>query len=247
MRISLKNTTYKGLSDSTSLTDDRCKQILAVYEHTQSLGKKMMNYKDLQQEVASSNLFGGQTIGESAVRTIFPLLSKIGFVDYSGHFYACDLFTKMGVVFIETYSALYHNEDYSNVKLQDELEYCLSLIQQYGLLIMNEQESYKEHGFWLACSILKEEKEIYWSEFLYLLYLTKEQNLSLKEALSIAKENRNKGVSYEYHNSDNKAIANTSFSYIHSYLTEAGLIRDKDQKCSILISSKMPFIEELIL
>ena len=80
MIIKIKKSTYKGFSDGTSLTNERCKQILAIYQHVQSLGKKLMNYKELQKEVAKEKLFGGQTIGESAIRTIFPLLAKTGLI-----------------------------------------------------------------------------------------------------------------------------------------------------------------------
>ncbi len=247
MLVKLKNKTYKGISDGTSLTDDRCRQILSVYKYTQSLGKRKLNYKQFQHEVANAKLFGGQTVGESAIRTIFPLLSKIGMVDYSKDFYACDLFTDIGSVFMETYSALCVNEDLDDKALQDELDYCLSLIQQYGLLIMNEQDDYSHHGIWLACSILKEEKEIYWPEFLYILYLTKERSLTLKNSILKVKENRENSVFYEYYNEKNESIANTSYSYIHSYLLEANIVRDIDQKHSQLQAQMYSFIEGLNL
>lgn len=247
MIIKIKKSTYKGFSDGTSLTNERCKQILAIYQHVQSLGKKLMNYKELQKEVAKEKLFGGQTIGESAIRTIFPLLAKTGLVDYDGQFYACDLFTKTGAAFAETYSALLLNEDLSNQNLQNELEHCLSLIQRYGLFVMNEQEAYSHHGFWLVCSILKEEREIYWTELLYILFLVKEKNISLKTALSMAKDNRKKSLSYEYYNENDEQVANTTFSYLHAYLLEASLIKDRDQKSSILQDSMLPFIKELKL
>lgn len=148
---------------------------------------------------------------------------------------------------METYEALYINKEYSCDDLQKELELCLSLIQRYGLLIMNEQPEFQNHGFWLVLSILKAENEIYWSEFLYILYLIKETGLDLDAALVEAKNNRATSTTYDYVNESGNAIANTSYSYLHAYLLEAKIIEDKDSKCSQLRPSMLSFINELNL
>ena len=102
MKVIIPNNTYKGVADGSSLTYDRRKQILSVYDFVNTLGEEPLTYKTLQQRVAAED-FG---ISDSAIRTFFPLLGKLGFVDYKDTFQACELFTRTGKVFMETFKSL---------------------------------------------------------------------------------------------------------------------------------------------
>ena len=94
MRVVIPNNTYKGIADGSSLTNDRRKQILSIYDFVNTLGNEPLTYKSLQERVADED-YG---ISDSAIRTFFPLLGKLGFVDYKDTFPACELFTKTGKV-----------------------------------------------------------------------------------------------------------------------------------------------------
>lgn len=237
MEIKLKSVTYKGIADGTSLTYERCCQILSIYDLVQGLGNQIINYKGLQEKVADESLLGYTTIGESAIRTIFPIMAKLGFVDYRGNFMAKNLFTELGHVFINTFRALKANKEQENPNkaLDIELCNCICLLKRYGILLMNGKPEYSQHGLWLACAILKKEQIIFWPEFLFILYLIQERSMSLEDALKQAKENRNKHVSYDYYNDDDKPIASTSYSYTHALLLEAGIVEDIQTNQSRLI------------
>lgn len=241
MKVIIPNNTYKGVADGSSLTYDRRKQILSVYDFVNTLGDELLTYKTLQQRVAAED-FG---ISESAIRTFFPLLGKLGFVDYKDTFPACKLFTKTGKVFMETFKSLLYAEDLhpQNKQLIDELNNCLSTIQRYGLLYMDSQDEFNQHGIWLALAILKQEQEIYWPEFLYFLHLCGDMRMSIEDAAREVKANRLKNVEYEYYNSDNKTIAGTSYSYTHAFLEEAGILHDTEVNHSLLNEGMFDFIE----
>ena len=241
MRVVIPNNTYKGIADGSSLTNDRRKQILSIYDFVNTLGNEPFTSKSLQKRVADED-YG---ISDSAIRTFFPLLGKLGFVDYKDTFPACELFTKTGKVFMETFKSLLYAEDLhpQNKRLIDEINHCLTTIQRYGLLYMNSQEDFKQHGIWLALAILKQEQEIYWSEFLFFLHLCKDKHMSIKDAAKEVKANRLKNVEYEYYNSDNKPIAGTSYSYTHAFLEEAGILRDIEVNHSLLNEGMFDFIE----
>lgn len=241
MRVVIPFDTYKGVADGSSLTVDRRKQILSVYEFVNSLGDEPLTYKTLQQKVATED-FG---ISESAIRTFFPLLGKLGFVNYKDTFPASELFTKTGKTFMETFkSYLYAEELQPRIRLLDEeINRCLKLLLRYGLLQMNEQKDFEQHGIWLAIAILKQDKELFWHEFLYVLYLVEEKKLSVKEALEAAKSNRRNSVDYEFYNEEGKPIAGTSYSYTHAFLQEAGIVQDIELNHSILEEGMEEYLE----
>lgn len=232
MKVVIPIETYKGVADGSSLTDERRQQILSVYEFVSSLGDEKLTYKSLQERVSLED-YG---ISSSAIRTFFPLLGKLGFVNYKDTFSACDLFTPIGKVFMETYKSLVAARELTpkNNLLIKELEKCLATTQRYGILLMNEQQEYSHHGIWLAIAILKREREIYWQEFLYFLYLLEVKGMSFDEAIAQVKSDRIRGVEYEYFNNEDNAIAGTSYSYTHSVLVEAGIVRDVEVNHSLL-------------
>lgn len=239
MRVIIPTEIYKGIADGSSLSNDRRKQILSVYEYVNSIGDEILTYNSLQEKIESLNI----GISKSAIRTFFPLLGKLGFVNYKNPFPADQLFTNIGKVYMETYKSILSAKSLQpqNIQLDRELSNCLSKIQTYGILQMNEHEEYKTHGIWLALAILKAEKEIYWQEFLYFLYLLKVENLNIEDAIKKVKSNRQQDEIYEYINSKNENIAGTTYSYTHTLLLEADLIKDIETNHSIIQEDKEVF------
>lgn len=94
MNITLSVETYKGV-DGSSLSSTRCDQIVQVYEMLELFGSKSLTYIDIQEEAQKRKLFG-ETNAKSAIRTFFPLLKKIGFVNYDNEFDANRCFTELG-------------------------------------------------------------------------------------------------------------------------------------------------------
>lgn len=93
MKISLSVESYKGV-DGSSLSTTRCEQLVQVYEMLEQLGDLNITYYDIQEEAHKRNLFGN-TNEKSAIRTFFPLLKKLGFVDYEGTFFGKQVFYKV--------------------------------------------------------------------------------------------------------------------------------------------------------
>lgn len=244
MKVTIPYEVYKGTADGSSLTEDRRKQILTVYQYVMSRDDEAMTYRALQEAIDAQNV----GISKSALRTFFPVLNKLGFVNYKDYFAANELFTKIGKVYMETYISQKAAEKLypQNELLNKELESCLSIIQRYGILLMNEKEDFQDHGIWLALALLKYESEIYWNEFLYFLFLTRVKNITLKEAIKIVKENRRKNIEYSYYNNDGQIIAGTSYSYTHSLLLEAGIINDIEINHSVLNGGMSEFLESII-
>jgi len=244
MKITIPYKTYKGIADSTSLTSDRCIQLLDVYSLLNNRPAEIISYKKLQEIVSDESLFGNSTIGSSAIRTIFPILKKLGFVvDYTSDFNTRDLFTADGKVFMETFSALQLCPD-SEKSIINILEDTLCQIQRLGLINLFNSGEFETHGLWLALSLLREMGEIYWKEFLYALYLTAEQQLSISETCVKIIANRNTGKEYEYQNESGSPIADTAYSYTHAYLLEAGIITDLERGHSILVSGQEDFVKQ---
>ena len=244
MKVTIPYEVYKGTADGSSLTEDRRRQILTVYQYVMSCGDAAMTYRELQKAMDAQNV----GISKSAIRTFFPVLNKLGFVSYKDTFAANELFTKIGKVYMETYISQKAAEELypQNELLNEELETCLATIQRYGILTMNEKEEFQDHGIWLAIGLLKNESEIYWNEFLYFLYLLRVKGLSLKEAIDVVKVNRVKGIEYNYYNKDGQVIAGTSYSYTHALLLEAGIITDLEVNHSVLNDGMSNFLETII-
>ncbi len=243
MKVLIPEDIYKGIADGTSLTDYRRGQILSVYEKVSTLVGVSLTYKSLQKIAESLNI----GLSESDARTVFKLLAKLGFIQYSNNFLANQLFTNSGRTFVETFKSFQKAKSLNpqNVNLIAELTKCLANIQMYGILLMNEKEDYNQHGIWLACAILKAEKEIFWSEFLYYLFLIKVQNKTIIEAANTVRENRAKNIPYEYKNTSDSAIGNSTYSYTHALLTEANVITDIAVGHSVIQENKEDFFNSI--
>lgn len=223
MKITLSVESYKGV-DGSSLSPTRCSQIVQVYEMLEEIGDKKINYVGIQEEADKRKLFG-RTGAKSAIRTFFPLLKKINFVDYDGIFPANTCFTEIGTQFVLASRALDNVTD--DTPHKDEIIKRLKRIksdaQKQGLINMYNNPDCKEHNMWIALKLLKEFKQIHWNEFLYALHYLEIGN-SIEEAIGRIFMSRKKIATCTFLNEDGNILPNTCYSYLRSYLEEAGLI-----------------------
>lgn len=223
MQIKLPIKSYSGV-DGSSLSPTRCAQIVKIYEMLQSFGSKTISYIDIQEEAAKRNLFG-KTKAKNAIRTFFPLLRKIDFVNYDGEFAACDCFTDLGKQFVIACRTIENvtEETINRQQIINRLEDIKKNAQREGLINMLNNVECQSHNIRIALRLLKEFGLIHWNEFLFALYL-KEEGKSIEEAIDEIKKDRQKIASIEFVNEKSEALPNTCYSYLRSYLEEAGLI-----------------------
>lgn len=223
MKLSLSVESYKGV-DGSSLSPTRCSQMVQVYEMLEALGSTVISYVGIQEEADTKKLFG-KTKAKSAIRTFFPLLKKIDFVDYDGDFAANKCFTELGTQFVLACRALDNvTEDTPH---KEEIISRLASIKRNaqikGLINMYNDPEWKNHNMWIALKLLKEFRLIHWNEFLYTLHCL-ETGRTLDDAISDIKKNKNKIDLIEFVNEDGDVLPNTCYSYLRSYLEECGLI-----------------------
>lgn len=246
MQITLSVDTYKGV-DGSSLSATRCTQIVQVYEMLERFGAKTMTYVGIQEEAEREKLFGS-TNAKSAIRTFFPLLKKIGFVNYDDTFAANKCFTKLGTQFALLCRA--YNNISADTRNKDEIISRLinakQNAQKEGLVIMSHNPEYKDHNMWIALKLLKELKVLNWNEFLYTLSVLEDGN-TFDYALSQIKSRKNVIDSIEFVNEDGHILPNTCYSYIRSFLEEAGLISKINSKESKLKDSANYFFTQIEL
>lgn len=219
----MKITVNRYSTDGASLSDERCVQIASVYELCESMGSRMTSYKDIQNNAVENRIFG-EAKADSVIRTIFPLLKKIGFVTYPdyGNFKASSFFTDLGKTFVKVTESLTYAKIIGNKEAAAKIQSSLEMLLQIGIDNLSRSE-YKDHNILLALDILRQEDEIYWNELLFILTLVQNGN-SVKSAIAKAKELRYKDEPLEYVNSKGLPIANTAYSYVRSFLIESGVI-----------------------
>ena len=170
MNVVLSVESYKGV-DGSSLSPTRCSQMVQVYEMLEDMGTKLTSYVEIQEEAARRKLFG-KTQAKSAIRTFFPLLKKLDFVEYEGRFAANLCFTELGKQFVLACRALENVTDETPHK--DEIISRLKSIkrnaQKEGLINMYKDPEWKSHNMWIALRLLKEFRILHWNEFLYTLH-----------------------------------------------------------------------------
>ena len=155
MKISLSVETYKGV-DGSSLSKARCNQIIKVYEMLEQFGNENITYVGIQELAESQRLFGS-TAAKSAIRTFFPLLKKLEFVNYEGIFPANKCFTSLGTQFVLTCRAINNvSEETPNSKeILARLHHIKRNIQKEGILNMRNNPSYSNNNLWLALLLFK--------------------------------------------------------------------------------------------
>lgn len=244
MQIKLAVDSYKGV-DGSSLSPTRCSQMVQVYEMLENLGSKVISYIEIQEEAARKRLFG-KTQAKSAIRTFFPLLKKLDFVDYEGEFPANKCFTDLGTQFVLACRALENVAD--DTPHKDEIIKRLQSIkmnaQKQGLINMYNDPEWENHNMWVALRLLKEFKIIHWNEFLYALY-RKEKGASISETIEEIKANKKKIDSIVFVNDDKQILPNTCYSYLRSFLEEAGLISKVSTLESKLLEESDVFFSQI--
>lgn len=246
MKMKLSVDSYKGV-DGSSLSSTRCSQIIQVYEMLENMGAATTSYIGIQEEASRKKLFG-KTKAKSAIRTFFPLLKKIGFVDYDGNFAANTCFTKLGTQFVLACRALENVTDETPHK--DEIIAKLQNIkrntQRQGLVNMFNNPECKSHNMWIALKLFKELKIIHWNEFLYALYRLTEGK-TIDDVITDIKVNKAKIDSIIFVNEEDDVLPNTCYSYLRSYLEEAGLIEKVSSLESKLLAEADLFYSQISL
>lgn len=235
MNIALSVDSYKGV-DGSSLSAARCHQIVKVYEMLHTFGKKSMTYIGIQDEAQKARLFG-DTNAKSAIRTFFPLLKKIGFVNYDGTFHSDECFTELGLQFVLACRALENvSDDTPNKKeVIERLENIKQSAQKEGLVKMFLNKNYENHNMWVAIKLLKVFGTINWNAFLYTLHCI-EIGYSIEEAIDEIKKKKHEIDSIDFVNEEGEKLPNTCYSYIRSFLEEAGMISKVSSKESMLVN-----------
>ena len=235
MNITLSVETYKGV-DGSSLSPVRCNQIVQVYEMLELFGNRTLTYIEVQEEAQKRQLFG-ETNAKSAIRTFFPLLKKIGFVNYDGMFSASDCFTELGIQFVLACRALNNVSDKTphREEVIARLENIKQSAQKQGLGMMFLNKEYESHNMWVAIKLLKVFSIINWNMFLFALHCL-EDGLTLEEAIVKIRNKINEINSMQFVNEDGEKLPNTCYSYIRSFLEEAGIIKKVNSKESELVN-----------
>ena len=245
MKQFLSKQSYKGV-DGTSLSEPRCLQVVQVYEMLEQLGCQNMTYMDLQNKADEVKLFG-KTNAKSAIRTIFPLLKKIGFVvDYDCEFTTDRLFTDLGKLFVLACRALKSlTPEIPNVEeVKAKLINIKQNLQKIGLINLLSNPENKNHNIRIALRLLKELKIINWNEFLYVLF-SLENNHTIEFAIDNIHVNRKQIDSIEFVNEKGEVLPTTCYTYLRSYLEEAGLIKNINSKESELLKSATKFFSQI--
>lgn len=244
MNIILSVNSYKG-ADGSSLTPTRCSQIVQVYEMLEELGNKLITYVYIQEEAERRKLFG-TTQAESAIRTFFPLLKKLDFVNYDGTFAANMCFTELGTQFVLACRALENVTD--DTPHKDEIISRLMSIkrnaQKKGLVNMYNDPEWKSHNIWIALKLFKQFKILHWNEFLYTLHRL-EVGESIDKAIERIKENPEKIDSITFLNENGNKLPTTCYSYIKGFLEEAGLICKVSKLKSKLLEEGETFYSQI--
>lgn len=246
MKISLSVDTYKGV-DGSSLSVTRCNQIVRVYEMLDEFGDGNISYVGIQELAESQKLFGS-TAAKSAIRTFFPLLKKLDFVNYDGEFPANKCFTELGTQFILVCRALNNIND--QTKNKDEVRTKLinikRSIQKQGLITMHSNPNYQHHNIWIALKLFQRFRVIHWNEFLYMLHCI-EYNKSVEEALTEISQLKDQIEEFEFVNEKGDPLPNTCYSYLRSLLIETGIIENLSSSISTVTTEADEFFHALNL
>lgn len=246
MKIPLSVDSYKGV-DGSSLSPTRCSQIVKVYEMLEEFGNETITYVGIQELAESVHLFGS-TAAKSAIRTFFPLLKKLDFVDYEGEFPANKCFTEIGTQFVLVCRAIENvpSDAKQREKVMARLTHIKHSIQKQGLINMHNNPAYESHNMWIALALLHRFHVIHWNEFLYMLHC-KEKGLSIEDSLNEVNKVKDEIEDIVFVNEKEIALPNTCYSYIRSFLIEAGLLENLNSSISTLTDEADDFFHALNL
>ena len=246
MKIPLAIETYKGV-DGSSLSSARCSQIVQVYEMLEDFGDEPITYVGIQELAESQQLFGS-TAAKSAIRTFFPLLKKLDFVNYDGEFPANRCFTDLGTQFVLICRALGNvsNDTKKKDEVVTNLTHIKHSIQKQGLINMYNNPAYTSHNMWLALKLFQRFRVIHWNEYLFLLHC-KEIGMSTEEALNEITRLKGQIEEYEFVNEKEEPLPNTCYTYLRSFLIEAGLIESLNSSISAVTDEADEFFHAIKL
>ena len=88
---------------------------------------------------------------------------------------------------------------------------------------MYHDPEWKSHNIWVALKLLKTFGTLHWNEFLYTLHCI-EIGKTIDDAINEIKADKKKIDGIVFLNEDNEILPNTCYSYLRSFLEEAGLI-----------------------
>ena len=243
MNIKLHRSSYSG--DGSSLSEERCNQLVMIHEMLNSMGNTIITYKDIQREADKRKLFG-ETKTENAIRTFFPICKKLGFVTYDGSFPANTCFTELGTIFVLACRALNNlsEETPHKEEIRNRLCNIKRNAQLKGLVNMYQNPEYKTHNIWIALKLLKQLSIINWNEFLYTLHCL-DEGKSIENAIEEIRSNKKEIDEIEFQNKNGTKLPNTSFTYVRSFLEEAGLISNVSTSESKLLEDANLFYSQI--
>lgn len=212
---------YKG-SDGSSMTETRCAQTVLLHGMLMEMPDEPTTYKKIQAQAEKQKLFG-ETKAQSAIRTFFPLLVKLGFTQVYDGIRPKDVFTKEGEDFVIAITALQKASQIGDSEIKKDLMRIHQTLLQRGLVHWFNYGSEKEHNIWLALDLFGKLEVLEWGEFLYAVYLW-HSSVNLDDIIRELIINRNNGVSYSFINTDGEKLPSTSYCYIRALLEEAGII-----------------------
>jgi hypothetical protein len=108
-------------------------------------------------------------------------------------------------------------------KILEKLDSIIKKCQKQGLINMRLNPLYKNHNMWIAIKLFKEFGIVHWNEFLYTLHCL-EIGETEEYAYKKIREDRKKIDNIIFLNEKGENLPDTCYSYIRSYLVEAGLI-----------------------
>lgn len=212
---------YKG-SDGSSMTETRCAQTVLLHSMLNDMTDQPTTYKEIQVEAEKRKLFG-DTKAQSAIRTFFPLLLKLGFTQIYDGIHPKDVFTKEGEDFVIAITALQKASQIGDSDIKKDLIRINQTLLQRGIVYWFNHGSEKEHNLWLALDLFGKLEVLEWNEFLYAIYLW-HSSVNLDDIIKELIQNRNNGVTYSFANTDGEKLPSTSYCYIRALLEEAGII-----------------------
>ena len=109
---------------------------------------------------------------------------------------------------------------------------------------MYNDPEWRSHNIWIALKLLKEFKILHWKEFLFTLHYI-EIGKTIEESIEKIKENPAKIDNITFLKENGKVLPNTCYSYIRSFLEEAGLISKVSKFKSKLLEEGETFYSQI--
>ena len=111
---------------------------------------------------------------------------------------------------------------------------------------MYNNSAYASHNMWLALRLFQRFRVIHWNEFLFLLHC-KEVGKSTEVALDEIAKLKDQIEDYEFVNEKEEPLPNTCYSYLRSFLIEAGLIENLNSSISTVTDEADEFFHAIKL